>query len=186
LALGAAWRALQSPEDHLNKNGNSNGNNSSSSSSSGVSARRNSHFPPVTTTTTTTTTTAVAAEVSNSNSASNSNNSSNDSGAAAAAAAENQHAFSPEQRIASAIRQRHAPSLFACALLVACNGGAEEVHAARSDSNASVGDVSGNKATSEEIPRPKSPGSAKKQVGDSSPLLGAAKPPSSPLPVCKA
>jgi len=185
LALGAAWRALQSPEDHLNKNGNSNGNNSSSSSSSGVSARRNSHFPPVTTTTTTTTTTAVAAEVSNSNSASNSNNSSNDSGAAAAAA-ENQHAFSPEQRIASAIRQRHAPSLFACALLVACNGGAEEVHAARSDSNASVGDVSGNKATSEEIPRPKSPGSAKKQVGDSSPLLGAAKPPSSPLPVCKA
>ena len=185
MALGAAWRALQSPEDHLNKNGNSNGNNSSSSSSSGVSARRNSHFPPVTTTTTTTTTTAVAAEVSNSNSASNSNNSSNDSGAAAAAA-ENQHAFSPEQRIASAIRQRHAPSLFACALLVACNGGAEEVHAARSDSNASVGDVSGNKATSEEIPRPKSPGSAKKQVGDSSPLLGAAKPPSSPLPVCKA
>ena len=60
------------------------------------------------------------------------------------------------------------------------------MHAARSDSNASVGDVSGNKATSEEIPRPKSPGSAKKQVGDSSPLLGAAKPPSSPLPVCKA
>ena len=183
LALGAAWCALQSPEDHLSNNSNGKSSSTGGSRSSGKSANitaRNSPFPPVLNTTN-----ASAAEAADSNSSSASHGSFDNGGTGGAA--ENPYALSPEHRIASAIRRRHAPSLFACAILMACNGGAEEVHTARSESDASFGDAS-NDANSEEVPRPKSPGSAKKQLVDSgaSTLLlsvAAVNPPSSPLPV---
>ena len=180
-ALGAAWCALQSPEGHLSNNSNGKSSSTGGSRSSGKSANitaRNSPFPPVLNTTN-----ASAAEAADSNSSSASHGSFDNGGTGGAA--ENPYALSPEHRIASAIRRRHAPSLFACAILMACNGGAEEVHTARSESDASFGDAS-NDANSEEVPRPKSPGSAKKQLvdsGASTSLLAAANPPSSPLPV---